>query len=233
MDRLPLVRLANRFSGRSDVATHAHDFIEFILVTRGVLSIFSDDLGLKGQVGDFFVIPSRMPHLQVEEDIVETTYIGFTWDNEPFDTQFRKVNLKNEFFISKWMEDIVHMHIRPDKGDLHSMAQSCLLMTIIRKLQNYEHECNFIRSIHPKIQDALEIIDHNLTKPISVAQVAEAVDISESHLSALFKQYTGYSPIRYQQIMRMKLACTHLQNPYLKISQVAHYCGYEDVNFFI
>jgi AraC-like DNA-binding protein len=59
------------------------------------------------------------------------------------------------------------------------------------------------------------------------------VDLSESHLSSLFRKYIGDAPIKYQQKQRMRLACRYLLDPYLTVGQAAKQCGYEDINFFI
>ena len=88
-------------------------------------------------------------------------------------------------------------------------------------------------SHHPAVVATVRYFQEHLARPLSLSAVAQHVGISISHLTSLFKQHCGCSPMQYLQRSRMERAEWLLDNPYLRIHEVALACGYEDVNYFV
>ena len=89
------------------------------------------------------------------------------------------------------------------------------------------------QTVDPKrIYRSLSFVHRNLSKPISVRELAEMENLGASRYRALFHRVTGLSPIRYITIQRMQRATELLSQTALSISAVAESVGYEDSLYF-
>jgi AraC family transcriptional regulator of arabinose operon len=72
----------------------------------------------------------------------------------------------------------------------------------------------------------------NLSRPITVRDVAAAAHLSERHAERLFTQHTGASIMSTLRRLRLELAAQLLLDHTLSITEVARACGYSDVRPF-
>ncbi|GAA1678504.1 AraC family transcriptional regulator [Kribbella yunnanensis] len=72
----------------------------------------------------------------------------------------------------------------------------------------------------------------NLSRPITVRDVAAVVHLSERHAERLFTQQTGASIMATLWRLRLELAAQLLLDPSLMVTEVARACGYSDVRPF-
>ncbi|HEY3509172.1 AraC family transcriptional regulator [Kribbella sp. NPDC051137] len=72
----------------------------------------------------------------------------------------------------------------------------------------------------------------NLSRPISVRDVAAAAHLSERHAERLFTQQTGDSIMSTLWRLRLELAAQLLLDHSLSVTDVARACGYSDVRPF-
>lgn len=83
------------------------------------------------------------------------------------------------------------------------------------------------------VADALDYICEHVADPdISIRKVAEGIDISESHLSHVFKKETDYTVNSYITRYRMRMAMKLLKDRKHKIYEVAEMVGYRDIAYF-
>ena len=72
----------------------------------------------------------------------------------------------------------------------------------------------------------------NLSRPVTVREVAAAVHLSERHAERLFSAVTGASLMSTLRRLRLELAAQLLLDPSETVTAVAHRCGYSDVRPF-
>lgn len=72
----------------------------------------------------------------------------------------------------------------------------------------------------------------HLDEATTIAQLAASVNLSPSHLAALFKTATGSGPIGYLALLRMRRARHLLDSTDLPIAVVASAVGYPDAAYF-
>lgn len=83
------------------------------------------------------------------------------------------------------------------------------------------------------IMEAMKYIsEHYGDEDISVRVIAEALGISEGHLSHLFKKETDYTVMSYITRYRMQAAMKLLSNYRYKVYEVAEMVGYHDITYF-
>ncbi|TDW23912.1 helix-turn-helix domain-containing protein [Kribbella kalugense] len=85
----------------------------------------------------------------------------------------------------------------------------------------------------PLVVDAMQRhLRDNLSRPITVRDVAAAAHLSERHAERLFTQQTGASIMSTLRRLRLELAAQLLLDHSLTITEVARACGYSDVRPF-
>lgn len=78
-----------------------------------------------------------------------------------------------------------------------------------------------------RIQTVIDFMNTNLERRVSVSELANAVNLSPSHLSRLFNLQTGLSPGEYLIRLRMEKARHCLATSSLSIKQVMATVGYD------
>ena len=82
------------------------------------------------------------------------------------------------------------------------------------------------------IDAALDYITRNFAKNITVRSVADALLISESYLTKLFKRKTDRSFLDTLTMFRMREALRLLEETGLKVYEIANRLGYQDTQYF-
>lgn len=85
---------------------------------------------------------------------------------------------------------------------------------------------------HYLIRKALELIDENFSKDISLNEISESLNISSYYFSKLFKDETGEGFVEYLTRKRVERAKEMLKDPERSIKEVGCDCGYSDPNYF-
>lgn len=85
----------------------------------------------------------------------------------------------------------------------------------------------------PRLMPALKLIDRRLDDPrLSVAELAEAVFVSEVYLRKLFRNATGLSPVDFVQKRRVMQASSLLRMSDAGTKEIARRCGFSELSFF-
>ncbi|PKM64566.1 MAG: DNA-binding response regulator [Firmicutes bacterium HGW-Firmicutes-20] len=87
-------------------------------------------------------------------------------------------------------------------------------------------------SKNTNLDKVLNIIHHRFSDNLSLKQIGEELLVSESYLSKLFKEESGYTFHDYLIQYRMKKACDFLSDNQIKIYEVADKIGFKDQRYF-
>lgn len=104
-----------------------------------------------------------------------------------------------------------------------------LLATFVyanRTIDDVQSEAN------PVVARALNYLNKNLEKKLTLNQLANEVGYSPTYLSTIFKQETNYSPISYFSHLKILKACELLDYTNMKIKEVSFTLGYTDPYYF-
>lgn len=77
------------------------------------------------------------------------------------------------------------------------------------------------------------IVGDNLHEQISLASIAEALSLSPSYCSSIFKKATGENLFSYITRMRIEKSMQLLNETHLKVYEIAEICGYNEPKYFI
>lgn len=85
---------------------------------------------------------------------------------------------------------------------------------------------------HPALS-AVKFVIHS-KKNYSVRQLSEHFNLSERQFERKFKEYSGFTPKKYQRLVRFSEACNQYEYADQKtLTEIAHHCGYYDQSHFI
>lgn len=83
-----------------------------------------------------------------------------------------------------------------------------------------------------QLQRGLDLIEDSLGSDISLAELAQACNVSSRHLTRLFMRFMGQPPHRYLLSRRIARAKLLLEHDSLSLSEVAQNCGFADQSHF-
>ena len=83
-----------------------------------------------------------------------------------------------------------------------------------------------------EIKQALQFIDTNIHRPISLDETAKRVFLSPYYFSKLFKTETGITFIAYVNQKKMQYAAELLQHSDFSISHIAKMLGFKHASYF-
>lgn len=145
--------------------------------------------------------------------------------------------LSEEAFVSKVDENTTIGNlfkklfaIWVSKNDGYYFECISLLYKIFAEMQKQ----NYIpQNQYNAIRPAIEHIEENfLGSKISVPYLADKCGISEAYLKKLFIKKFGMPPTKYIIQLKINHACDLLRSERYSITQVANFCGYENVYYF-
>ncbi|QLK86708.1 AraC family transcriptional regulator [Staphylococcus sp. 17KM0847] len=119
----------------------------------------------------------------------------------------------------KHSDDIRHMQ------DLYQLLHT-LYRTFPKKFESQPKE------MYTNVLEAIRYINRNYMHPITIAQVAQHVNVSRSYLYKLFKQNIDQSPKNYLIQLRMFQAAKLLRETSLQSQEIADKVGYKDPLMF-
>ncbi len=85
---------------------------------------------------------------------------------------------------------------------------------------------------HYLVKQAIEYIENNVGKDISLNEISEKLNISSYYFSKLFKEETNEGFIEYLTKRRVEKAKEMLRDLSRSIKEVGSDCGYSDPNYF-
>jgi AraC-like DNA-binding protein len=88
------------------------------------------------------------------------------------------------------------------------------------------------RKSEERVIECIDYLTGHLNAPHTLASLSARANMSVPHLSYLFKQRTGISPMRYLTRMRIRRACELLDSTDMQIKDIAYEVGYEDPFYF-
>jgi len=84
----------------------------------------------------------------------------------------------------------------------------------------------------PTVQIAVSILRNSLSSKISIGELANRVGVSHNHLTNLFNETFGITPVEYLRKVRCNQALHLLTNTSLSITSIAQEVGIPDLHYF-
>jgi len=216
--------------GSYEVPTHAHACDEIVFVVEGELCTHVGETALLSAPGMLHLIPTGTRHDQSASGPWRTICILF----DGLDCQgARLVDTRGDYQLGRWCNDLVEWYnsLGGDAGNKEAVCDG-LLAALLGSVQRTIAQGDIGGATHAATKRALFYLHEHPCEPVTHDELAQVAQVSTRHLTTLFHQRFGIGPIRYQQRLRMEIACRSLRNPYASIAESAALAGYDDVNYF-
>lgn len=82
------------------------------------------------------------------------------------------------------------------------------------------------------VRKVKEYVQLHYGEPMTVEAIAEEIHLSVNYVRSIFKDSTGQTILEYVTDYRFAKACELLQNPTLRVKEVANMVGYENISYF-
>ncbi|GIQ71116.1 AraC family transcriptional regulator [Xylanibacillus composti] len=239
--------------------THFHHHLEWIVVLAGKARFEIDTEHVIGEQGDLIMVNSGLIHgassllgesCEIASIVFDLSML-FGRKEDLCTEQFLEPFLNNTYALPNRLCGTLPVTKRIHKNWMHILKQfrhkkpgytlkiKSALFDTFYELFNaglYEE----LTSQSPKdyrqtlrLKQILDYMDANLTKKLTVQQLAEHVHISSAHFYTFFKSMTGQSPIEYLNNLRLTRAQSMLQTHQLTVQETAARVGFENVSYFI
>jgi AraC-like DNA-binding protein len=234
----------------SDDTAHWHQDVELLYMVKGEKTFLFDDQKVTVREGGGLVIMPHILHqglssscdficvrfhpmLLCVSEYMEKTYVLPLTENEdhPF------VVLDPE---KQWMADVLHMIQRAymfyaaDTEGFPLLAEHCFFAVWHLLYVSLPH-AEEVRSESSRISALKKMLKHiqdHYDEPISLADIADAANVSESAAGALFSQILHDSPHHYLQTYRLERAKLLLYKTDDAVTDIAFACGFSDSSYF-
>ena len=180
---------------------------------------------------------------QTPRVLTRVTYIYIDLPDRSFDrgsgTVCPTISPRLFFFDQAVWDTALKLKAAVGNCDPSSRAYAeALSLVLMHELSRLEHDApspvKSVRGGLPARQQkcVVEFIEEHLAEGISLAALAELVDLSLFHFARTFTQSFGVPPHRYHMTRRMDRAKSLLQRPALSVTQVGARIGFRESSSF-
>lgn len=116
------------------------------------------------------------------------------------------------------------------KGALFTHKVARGLVVYHRRSQSHTQQSIYLdyrNHINPNIHIVQDYLIENLSKDVTIEDLALLVAMSPRNLSRVFKEKTGTTILEYLTLLRLEFAKTMLNNPEFTIEYIASKCGFK------
>lgn len=208
-----------------DFPLHCHEVWEVIYYRQGVTdSIVGNEVFL-GQPGVVVPIPPRVAHAERSATGYSNYFLqikapfGHPWPKVCYDDDRLSMGHVCESLVHEWFGD---SHFRNDMIELLTAQLDFLLQRCFERTSLGQDELI--------VRRAQSLIQERLYDRVRIAEIAQEVGVSPSHLRALFVRLLGESPMDYLQAVRVRAALGLLRKSDAAIENIAIACGYDSAS---
>jgi AraC family transcriptional regulator, arabinose operon regulatory protein len=205
----------------------------------GNLAVQGKEYSLSGN--SWFIIPAHEPHMYYANEKNPWSiywihfggpkanhyaqYFGKVTELHEANTTFllNRITLFNEILTT------LEAGFSSDSLEFANMNLSSLLASFF-----YAQKFASVKGFHSNnpVDRAILFMQRQVYKCLKIRDIADHLQMSESHFSKIFRNQTGASPIDYFIHLKMQEAMRLLSNTSLRVKEVAFALGYDDPLYF-
>jgi AraC-like DNA-binding protein len=223
---------------------HTNTASELLHVLHGSVDVKTCDYTITGGRGDTIYIPGFTPHRDIfsTETPFEVYLIQFSWPDEAkmldryTPVQLSAIQKSDKRKIAADIHNLYQTLIRGTSFG-REISNSMLLTIILRLFQSAD-AASGIKPAPGKssrnmiMEEAKKLIHREYRRPVTLDEIASALNISAYYLSHVFSQESGFTLSSYLTEVRMKKAALLLTGTASSVTDIAQASGFSDVCYF-
>ncbi|MBO5926959.1 MAG: helix-turn-helix transcriptional regulator [Clostridia bacterium] len=218
---------------------HYHDVFEIYFLEKGDCRYFIDDKCYEVKSGDIILIPKGIIHQTMYGETEHVRKL-INCSSHYIPTQiveklpsiiyhYRNEEITNE--IKNIFNKIEREFISSDEySDGAILNYTHLLFYLLARNEN---KIDTAQKGNLYVTEVISFLKENFVMDVSLSKIADKLSISIEHLSRIFKKETGFTFIKYLNMLRFQKAETLLKSDEkLSITEIAYRSGFNDSNYF-
>ena len=234
-----------------DFSYHYHDFYKLLIHMQGDVSYHIEGKEYALQPGDTLLIsPGEIHKAELKKACCYERIIAYISEEFFKHEEAFNVDLKQCFVLASDNKSHVARFTK-SSGSLSQIVRvlkSCFFskdfgsellkkvkleeyMIILNRLLLSDNDKFISATSNPKVIEALDYINNNLNKELSIESIASSLYVNPSYLMHLFKDETGYTIGRYISEKRLFLASQYIANG-KTMTEACYLSGYQNSGTF-
>lgn len=234
--------------------SHWHNELEIVYVKQGTVCLHNRTGSTKAFPGDILFINSNEPHgysiikapivlycTTISPTLLQGRYLT-SYDSQfipssclltIFDNYIHKDTAIVNHFLNVWEEG--KNHKRGYEYAIKANLYGIFAILVRKYTRSTISNRQFVfknRNIH-NINKIMQYIESHYQEDITIDQLASLLNINKYYFCRLFKEITGFTPVKYINNFRVHQAIALIkQHPELSITEIATQVGFNDSNYF-
>lgn len=223
---------------------HWHERMELILVEKGKIEFYLDQVPTSLCSGCLGVIPPQVLHGGIcrEEGTVfhvlmfeverfqNGTGASEKWLSPLADNKLRFPAVVDDPETVALARRLVEMMTHPETSSLEAVGQLYILLGALCRASVPGSRIPAAKK--ESMRDVLDYIEKHFAEPLTVREISHLFSYNETHFCRRFKKTTGLTLMEYIRILRLEQAETLLNTEQAEIREIAWRCGFHDESYF-
>ena len=214
-----------------------HPPLELAYVEKGVLRNYCNGREIVLHPHEFMIFAPNQWHMQHSEEEVQFLTTSFLWEGQDFSHLYNSVSTASteiqrsvRMLLEEYEQDL------PQREEFLNAQIKLLLLQMLRlpgRGDSNKKPSPASDHAHRRILDqAMQLVSEKIYGKFSVCDLAAAVNVSTSQLTALFKDYLGMTPAKYITHIRLEESKNLLAERKLSIGEIADLLGYASIQHY-
>ncbi len=208
----------------------------FMYVTKGAITVTTDNGAVTTRAGEIMYLPYDVAYNSEWESESEIGYITVEFilsrkngDRFAFSDSVQNIiKDKNGAYLDLF-EKIYNTFA---KGEIGYRIKAGALLYELFHLLTLDDIKKDLKKAHKGIYKAIIYIENNYVDEISVEKLASMCGMCQSKFRKSFHEYSGMSPVKYKNSLRIKKAAELLKTGEYTVSESALMVGIDDLSYF-
>jgi len=217
-----------------------HDFWELTYVDRGEMYNVVDGVCHKLVQGGIMIFAPGQFHSQYSDKNINVCFVTISFSMENVDEELFKDSI---FMADGEIKSLIgKMLAERDMGRIFAQDLIlCYLKEIIISLARVKRFERVVKKAFAPVKQNIELsiidsaenfIKQNISRRITISDVAASIPISVGYLSALFKKNVGVTLNGYITDKKMEVAKVYIREGRFTFTQISNMVGYNNVHYF-
>lgn len=142
-----------------------------------------------------------------------------------------QLRLESPLYVEQLLFEVIHEY--NSQNPFSELTRKWLFMQLLNQLLiEISHRESGKKLQGEYIEKTKQYIEANLTRSVTLGEIANICYLSKNYLGKIFKESTGFSPTRYHMMLRVRKARNLIYYTNMSITEIAALMGFSTIQEF-